>query len=191
MYTPSRSEAREFFFTAWAKYRAAAPLTDLERIVVEIVTLHPEYHALLESRERNLDADFTPDGGQLNPFLHLSLHLGLAEQIAVLEKKIQELKTRGDKPPPDVVASEVKVTEAKEELEKANKALEQATAEQTAKESEVERLKVEAAKAPPPPNIDLQLASAREVRGKAREDFTNATQAARVRTSALTRASPS
>jgi len=109
----------------------------------------------------------------------------LAEQIAALEKKIQELKTRGDKPPPDVVASEAKVTEAKEELEKANKALEQAKAEQTAKEAEVERLKVEAAKAPPPPNIDLQLASAREVRGKAREDFTNATQAARVRTSAL------
>jgi len=83
MYAPSRNEAREFFFTAWEKYRAGAPLTDLERIVVEIVALHPEYHALLESRERNLDADFTPESGQLNPFLHLSLHLGLAEQIAV------------------------------------------------------------------------------------------------------------
>lgn len=83
MYAPSRNEAREFFFSAWEKYRAAVPLTDLERVVVEIIALHPEYHALLESRERNLAADFAPEAGQLNPFLHLSLHLGLAEQIAV------------------------------------------------------------------------------------------------------------
>src|SRR5512144_1355158 len=83
MYAPSRDQAREFFFSAWEKYRAAAPLSDLERIVVEIVALHPEYHALLESRERNLDADYRPEDGLLNPFLHLSLHLALAEQIRV------------------------------------------------------------------------------------------------------------
>jgi hypothetical protein len=103
MYAPSRNEARDFLFTAWEKYRAAAPLTDLERIVVEIVALHPEYHALLESRERNLEADFTPEGGQLNPFLHLSLHLGLAEQIAVdrpagIRAEVERLSTKhGDR----------------------------------------------------------------------------------------------
>lgn len=82
MYAPTRNEAREFLFTAWAKYRASTPLTDLERIVVEIIAMHPEYHALLESRERLAD-DYSPDDGALNPFLHLSLHLGIAEQIAV------------------------------------------------------------------------------------------------------------
>ena len=83
MYAPSRNEAREFLFTAWEKYRASAPLSELERIAVEIIALHPEYHALLEVSDRNLDADFAPDTGQLNPFLHLQLHLAIAEQIAV------------------------------------------------------------------------------------------------------------
>src|SRR5258706_2370069 len=83
MYAPSRDEAREFFFAAWEKYRAAAPLSDLERIAVEIIALHPEYHALLEARDKTLDADFAPEQGRLNPFLHLSLHLGIAEQLAV------------------------------------------------------------------------------------------------------------
>jgi len=45
--------------------------------------LHPEYHALLDSEDRNVDRDFLPEGGQLNPFLHLSLHLALAEQISI------------------------------------------------------------------------------------------------------------
>ena len=83
MYTPSRNQARDFFFASWEKYRAGQPLSELERIVVEIIALHPEYHALLEARDRNLDTDYTPEHGALNPFLHLSLHLGLAEQIAV------------------------------------------------------------------------------------------------------------
>jgi WD40 repeat protein len=109
----------------------------------------------------------------------------LAEQIAALEKKITELKTRGDKPAPDVVAAEAKAAEAKTEVESANKALEQAKAEQTAKEAEVERLKKEAAGPAPPADIQAQLASAREVRGKAREAFTNATQAVKLKTSAL------
>jgi hypothetical protein len=61
MYAPSRHEAREFIFSAWEKYRAAAPLTALERIAVEIIALHPEYHALLEARDANIDADYSPD----------------------------------------------------------------------------------------------------------------------------------
>jgi hypothetical protein len=83
VYSPSRHEAREFLFDAWRKYRASAPLTELERIAVEIIALHPEYHPLLEAREANIDADYAPESGRLNPFLHLSLHLGIAEQLAV------------------------------------------------------------------------------------------------------------
>lgn len=82
MYNPTRSQARDFFFSAWANYRAGSPLSDLERVAVEIVALHPEYHALLEARDRNVDRDYTPEQGQTNPFLHLGLHLGIAEQLA-------------------------------------------------------------------------------------------------------------
>ena len=82
MYNPTRDQARDLFFSAWTHYRDGAPLTDLERIVVEIIALHPEYHALLEARERYADRDYTPEQGEANPFLHLSLHLGIAEQLA-------------------------------------------------------------------------------------------------------------
>ena len=82
MYAPTRNEAREFFFSAWEKYGAGHPLSALERMAVEIIALHPEYHALLAARDRHLERDFTPEHGALNPFLHLSLHLGIAEQAA-------------------------------------------------------------------------------------------------------------
>ena len=82
MYNPTRNQARDFFFTAWASYRAGAKLSDLQQMAVELIALHPEYHALLENPERDADRDYTPDDGQANPFLHLGLHLGIAEQLA-------------------------------------------------------------------------------------------------------------
>jgi hypothetical protein len=83
MFTPSRDEARRFLVDAWAKFRAHQPLTDLERVAVEIMALHPEYHAMLESPGAHLGRDYGPEGGELNPFLHLSLHLAVAEQLAI------------------------------------------------------------------------------------------------------------
>ena len=48
-----------------------------------IVALHPEYHAIVEDPDRHLDRDFRPEGGDVNPFLHLSLHLAVAEQLGI------------------------------------------------------------------------------------------------------------
>ena len=48
-----------------------------------LIALHPEYHALLEAPERHLDRDWRPESGDVNPFLHLSLHLAVAEQLAI------------------------------------------------------------------------------------------------------------
>ena len=79
MFSPSREDVRRFFSETWRKYRARALLEGLEETALEVVLLHPEYHALLGSDDR----DFLPAPGQLNPFLHLSLHLALAEQIAI------------------------------------------------------------------------------------------------------------
>jgi hypothetical protein len=83
MFTPSRDEARRFMVDAWAKYRAAQPLSALERMAVELIALHPEYHALLEAPDAHLQRDYGPEGGELNPFLHLGLHLAVAEQLAI------------------------------------------------------------------------------------------------------------
>lgn len=83
MFAPSRDEARRFIVGAWAKFRAGAPLSGLENTVASLVAMHPEYHALVEDGERHLERDWTPDGGAVNPFLHLSLHLAVAEQLAI------------------------------------------------------------------------------------------------------------
>jgi hypothetical protein len=83
MFAPSRDEARRFIVGAWSRFRAGAPLSDLERTVASLVAMHPEYHALVEDGERHLERDWTPDGGAVNPFLHLSLHLAVAEQLAI------------------------------------------------------------------------------------------------------------
>jgi hypothetical protein len=83
MFTPSRDQARRFFFDTWAKHRAGAALAGLETTALAVMLLHPEYHSLLDDRERNLDRDFGPDQGGLNPFLHLSLHLAVEEQLAI------------------------------------------------------------------------------------------------------------
>jgi hypothetical protein len=83
MFTPSRDEARRFFIDAWRKYRAQQPLIGLEQTAAGIVALHPEYHAMIEDPDRHLDRDFRPEAGAVNPFLHLSLHLAVAEQLSI------------------------------------------------------------------------------------------------------------
>ena len=83
MFTPSRDEVRHFFFTTWRKYRSASPFEGLEKTALDILLLHPEYHPLLDQPEKNLHRDYTPEAGAENPFLHLSLHLAVAEQLSI------------------------------------------------------------------------------------------------------------
>ena len=83
MFNPSRDEARRFLLDAWAKYRAGAPLSDLEKIAAGLIALHPEYHAMFADRDRHVDRDYLPEAGAVNPFLHVSLHLAVAEQLAI------------------------------------------------------------------------------------------------------------
>ena len=67
---------------AWRKYTARQPLEPLEAQVAAIIAEHPEYVPLLESDAEALKADYTPDGGRENPFLHMGLHLAIREQVA-------------------------------------------------------------------------------------------------------------
>lgn len=83
MYNPTRDQARRFFIDAWRKDRAREVLTPLEGIATGIVRLHPEYHALLENADAALARDWTPESGEANPFLHLSLHLAVEEQLSI------------------------------------------------------------------------------------------------------------
>ena len=78
----SRDELRRVYVEAWRKRRAGLPIEPLEAQVADVIALHPEYHAALERSEDALGRDYTPEGGQSNPFLHMGLHLAVRDQIA-------------------------------------------------------------------------------------------------------------
>ncbi|NMG76044.1 DUF1841 family protein [Aromatoleum diolicum] len=82
MFNPSRDQVRTFFIESWRKYRAKEVLTPLEHIASDLILLHPEYQTLLEDPD-SVTRDFSPDEGQINPFLHLSLHLAIEEQLSI------------------------------------------------------------------------------------------------------------
>jgi hypothetical protein len=83
MFNPSREQARRFLVEAWQKRRFGQPATPLEVMAADIVAVHREYHALLERGEEALDRDWSPEQGETNPFLHLSLHLAIEEQLSI------------------------------------------------------------------------------------------------------------
>lgn len=83
MFNPSRDQVRQFFCEAWRKHRDREILDGAEAVAADLITQHPEYHTLLENPEAAVEKEFTPEGGQMNPFLHLSLHLAVADQLAV------------------------------------------------------------------------------------------------------------
>ncbi len=83
MFNPSREQVRLFFCAAWRKHREKLPLDGAEVTAADLIADHPEYHALLDKPEFAVEQEFTPEGGQMNPFLHLSLHLAIADQISI------------------------------------------------------------------------------------------------------------
>jgi hypothetical protein len=80
MFSPSREEVREMFFGAWRKYRDGLPLVGIETLALDVILQHPEYHELLSQPERFREKDYTDEA---NPFLHMSLHLALEEQLSI------------------------------------------------------------------------------------------------------------
>ncbi len=82
MFNPTRDQVRSFFIETWRKHRDREVLTPMETLAADLMTLHPEYHPLLEDPAA-LEREFAPEDGQINPFLHLSLHLAIEEQLAI------------------------------------------------------------------------------------------------------------
>lgn len=83
MFNPSRDQVRLFFIEAWRKEQAREVLTPLESMAADIARLHPEYHTLLAQGAAALAQEWTPESGTANPFLHLSLHLAIEEQLSI------------------------------------------------------------------------------------------------------------
>lgn len=68
------------FFTVWRAYREGLPLAGMDALALEVILQHPEYHGALEHPERTRDKDYVEES---NPFLHMSLHMALEEQLSI------------------------------------------------------------------------------------------------------------
>jgi hypothetical protein len=79
MFGQDRTQLRRFFVSCWQKHQRGQPLEPLEGLVAEVIGQHPEYQPLLT--EDALDRDWTPEQGETNPFLHMGMHITLAEQL--------------------------------------------------------------------------------------------------------------
>ena len=80
MFQPSRDQARDTFFEAWRKYRAGELLVGIEALALDVILRHPEYHAALSDPERTREREYVDES---NPFLHMSLHVALEEQLSI------------------------------------------------------------------------------------------------------------
>jgi len=88
--TPDREQLRahrQVFWDAWQKAQADLPLDALQVRIARVIALHPEYHHFFNDLEDFLERDFEVDGG-MNPYLHLSLHLALEEQVAIRQPPV-------------------------------------------------------------------------------------------------------
>ena len=81
MFSNDRTELRKVFYDCWKLKQSGQPLDALQQMIAGVIEQHPEYHGLLE-RESAMERDYHPAEGETNPFLHMSMHIALVEQIS-------------------------------------------------------------------------------------------------------------
>lgn len=79
----SRDQLRQAYVDAWSKHCSGRPLTPLEAAIADVVGVHPEYQALLQSAAGARGFEQPCDASAVNPFLHLGLHLAVREQLSI------------------------------------------------------------------------------------------------------------
>lgn len=83
MFQPSQHDVRRFFCEVAKKRRAGTPLEPIEALAADWIARHPEYENDLADAEAAAARDYTVEAGRTNPFLHLSMHLSITEQLAI------------------------------------------------------------------------------------------------------------
>jgi hypothetical protein len=83
MFQPSQHDVRRFFCETLRKMGGKLPLTPMEAAAATWIEQHPEHHAELSEVDTALAAAYAVEDGRTNPFLHLSMHLTLAEQVSI------------------------------------------------------------------------------------------------------------
>jgi len=67
IYTQDRSRLRNYYRQVYQKALAGETLQPLEELIADVIREHSEY--------------FAPEDGQINPWLHLGMHIALREQV--------------------------------------------------------------------------------------------------------------
>jgi hypothetical protein len=83
MFQPSQTDVRRFFCSVYARVRAGLPLEPMQAVAARWVDEHTEYHPDLADETAAVAAVYTVEDGRTNPFLHLSMHLSIEEQVAI------------------------------------------------------------------------------------------------------------
>lgn len=83
VFDPSPDQVRDFFVEAKDKRGRGAPLTPIETIAADWIAEHPEYDADLADAAKARAAVYDAGSGRENPFLHLSMHLSISEQVSI------------------------------------------------------------------------------------------------------------
>lgn len=83
MFNPTQADVRNFFFDLFSKAQQNTTLSDLEKIAYSVILEHPEYHEVLRNKEKYINFQYPPEVGETNPFLHLSMHLTIIEQLSI------------------------------------------------------------------------------------------------------------
>ncbi|MEH0166138.1 MULTISPECIES: DUF1841 family protein [Roseateles] len=83
MFAPSQIEVRRFFCATYRKIRDKQPLIPMEALAASWIEQHPEYFDLLADEELAVNTVYTVEEGKTNPFLHLSMHLTITEQLSI------------------------------------------------------------------------------------------------------------
>lgn len=84
MFAPSQNDVRTFFCEAYQKHlTSSAVLSPMDALAVDWIAQHPEYHAELADLPAALAAVYDVEAGRTNPFLHLSMHLSISEQVSI------------------------------------------------------------------------------------------------------------
>jgi len=83
VFSSDRSTQRKFLAEAWRKYKTKQFLEPLELQLSKIIERHPEYQDIIN----DLDTEYFPEQGKINPFLHINLHLSLQDQLSLDQPK--------------------------------------------------------------------------------------------------------
>ncbi|MFT5131996.1 MAG: hypothetical protein ACI9SC_000459 [Gammaproteobacteria bacterium] len=81
MFIENRDDARAYFIKVRRKYNENQPLEPLEQLILDVILAHPEYHSALDPGLESLKENYSPEAGNVNPFLHMSMHIAIKEQI--------------------------------------------------------------------------------------------------------------